>query len=386
MKPVTETNFDETISLTDTQYCSNGFKLYAGVFAFLVLSLSAGLVIQEGDWRGMVLLCIPVAIWILAKSTERTTPKIYMTLYPERVECCGGEQDFKWSEVEGIHWPRWQDDKHRIRIRVAPGETHTSHEVQISLRSLSARDQMALVQYLRRLGARLEQKNWPEFCRNRAIPLVERSQQKDISNRNGSPEATTRFNEWLSRHSERHPFLSGFLVLPVVMIVFAFAPVLCPPSIVILTIFYRREISRKIWWMLSTVTCITTVTNTRLVWGQWISPFAEVGLGIAGLLFILGWFAADAPVSGRRTLECTLLYCYTVAAIGFPLALNAIALGWATQLMAPSGVLAVLILLLVPLFIRERKLRHLIPALEADSLHRWEVYEETGELPEAAVR
>ena len=209
----------------------------------------------------------PVAIWILAKSTERTTPKIYMTLYPERVECCGGEQDFKWSEVEGIHWPRWQDDKHRIRIRVAPGETHTSHEVQISLRSLSARDQMALVQYLRRLGARLEQKNWPEFCRNRAIPLVERSQQKDISNRNGSPEATTRFNEWLSRHSERHPFLSGFLVLPVVMIVFAFAPVLCPPSIVILTIFYRREISRKIWWMLSTVTCITTVTNTRLVWG-----------------------------------------------------------------------------------------------------------------------
>jgi hypothetical protein len=109
-----------------------------------------------------------------------------------------------------------------------------------------------------------------------------------------------------------------------------------------------------------------------------------IGIGLATVLFFFGLTAsADAPVSGRRTLECNVLYYFTVVAIGFSIVLNALALRWVSEQTAKYGLLGILLLLLMPLFIDAWKFRRRTPSQESDALRRWEVYEQTGILPEA---
>jgi hypothetical protein len=136
---------------------------------------------------------------------------------------------------------------------------------------------------------------------------------------------------------------------------------------------------------------LSSLVNIRLVWGRWVSPFTEMCLGFAGVLFLFGLAAPKNVVlrMGRgcptRTAACSL----AVLLFGLPLMGNALVRGWIPlkpgKWLAYVGLFLVLLPIIIEIQRQTRRERQRAPELEADALRRWAVYESTGRLPESEL-
>ena len=322
----------------------------------------------RGEWAGLLCVTSLAAIVALIRLVGRIEPEDHVILYPDRMEWPGyGTRKivYRWSEVQGIRWPSGRESHPSIKIMVPRDEQRDLPSVR--LQALSWADRVTLIRYLRERGAEVEQEGWPRFCHRCAVAWVERSQRAQ-----GERAIPALFSSMFERPS----FLAGML-FPLVWL----ALLVCAP----------RFVARKVWWTLSALIAVSSVINIRLVWGHWSSPFTEICLGFAGVLFLLGLPARSDPGRPKRRdgNSWAPASSLAMALIGMPLMLNAVAingipkqfLGWVFF----GGLFLVFLPILVDRLRQQRRERQRAPELEADALRRWAVYESTGRLPEGEL-
>ena len=363
---------DNAVHLKNTQRWSLQFGVLAGFCCLVIVPISAGIVAQ-GDWAGLLLLAVPAAIVAVGKWLDRTTPEDHAALYPDRMELPGHgtrKTVFYWSEVTGIRWPTLREEDPGVMIKVPRDEEKGLPWIGVGLKPLSPADRLKLIRYLREKGAQVEQERWPRFCHRGAVPLVEAFERLESAAASGGepdPPGARLPGPW--RLVERHPFLAGLL---------------CP-------LFLVWLVSRNTWWTLSATVALSALVNIRLIWGRWVSPFTEICLGFAGVLFLFGLVTPKSAVlrMGRYCPPRTAVYSLGVLLFGIPLMGNALILGWIPLKPAKWLAYVGLFLVLLPIFLeirrQTRRERQRAPELEADALRRWEVYESTGRLPESEL-
>ncbi|HUT92537.1 MAG TPA: hypothetical protein VMY37_23795 [Thermoguttaceae bacterium] len=371
---------DTAVRLRNTQAWDKQFLLLAGFTSLVFVPITVDSIIRR-DWGGVLLLAIPAGVAAVGKWVRRVTPEDYLVLHPDRMEisgCGAGRTVVSWSEVKGIRWPTGQDGDTPIKIGVPRTKDRVVPWIAVRLTAVSPADRVKLIRYLSVYGADVEQEGWPQFCRTQAVPLVEACQRAEAPSAadgptHAFPSPPAAMLRLFSPLIERRPFLAGVLL----------------PLGALLSI--QRLISRRTWWTVSGITAVSALVNIRLVWGRWVSPFAEFCLAVCGTMFLLGLLApTDAGRSRNRESDVAGAgCCLAVVLIGIPLMGNAAALGWIPAQLASYCLLAGFLLLYAPALIHARKQRQherrRRAALEADALRRWAVYEDTGRLPDAEL-
>ncbi len=355
---------ENVVPLPDAQAWDRLILFYLGFFSSIVAPISVAEMLH-GDWDAFLGLAFLAAMAAVVKWVGRFTPEDHVILYPDRMEWPGygtRKTVCHWSDVRGIRWPSGRERHPYVKIVVPRDEEREPPSV--SLQALSWADRVTLIRYLRERGASLEQEGWPRFCHSCAVPWVERSQRA---------QGEQPLLAWFSSLFERPSFLAGVL--------WWFALLVCAPLVV----------ARKVWWTLSAMIAVSSVINIRLVWGHWASPFTEICLGFAGVLFLLGLPAPGNPGRPKRrdgsswAAACSL----AMALIGMPLMLNAAAIAAIPKQFLPCVFLGGLFLVFLPILFQkyrqERRERQRAPELEADALRRWAVCESTGRLPESEL-
>lgn len=347
-------------------------------FLFCVPIGIAGVV--GGNWDTLAWLLVPLVILLAGKWLQRLTPEYYAVLHPGKMILPGhGKQsnEVVWERVESIRWPQRKAKDAPIIIKVASETGHRSATVRIDLQAVAPADRVTLIRYLRSVGKNVEQTGWPKFCFQQAVPLVEALQRKphaDTSyNDKRSAFATlARYEHWMGRH----PFAAGMLL------------------VIIGPLLVHRMVSRSLWWTTATLIALSTVINIRLVWGGWVSPFAEICLGTVAIMFLAGLVAPTSDPFRETTDDLSsveVVICLAVCLIGLPLLGNALARGW---IAIPKPLLRWILLLLLAFpflpalkhnYRQKRKQNRLAPLLEAEAIRRWDAYVETDELPRAEV-
>jgi hypothetical protein len=233
---------------------------------------------------------------------------------------------------------------------------------------------VTLIRYLRTAGATIEQTGWPQFCRERAIPLVEALQRKERENASVAQPASDASLTCYGRAFSRSAFAWGML------------------CVVLLPLFLWRLVSRKMWWTLAIVIGISGLVNIRLIWDAWVSPFAESWLVVVALLVVA---AAASPPDDKHPERAATFSMTPVAAslaafiIGFPLLLNAMVLGW-VRILVPKeiawliGMTPCLLIIVVMLRTGRQEQRN-VANMEDEAVRRWDEYSATGILPDAGV-
>lgn len=364
-------NTEEAVYIKDTSDPSTLFAFLGGLCAMVFFPLGIGALLQ-GEWQGVIALGIPAGVVALGRWFARVTPEYQTILYPDRIEF-PDSVPVLWAEVEKIRWQVEEKGKSSIQFHVPACEKRPTGQVGIQLASMSREDRLRLIQYVRKVGETLEQERWSSFCRKRAVPLAEYCQTKKIGGEQGmDAESSSLTPAFVWRFLETHPFLAGATVLPATV-----------------AFMFLRSTSRQTWWLLAGLISVSAFINIRLIWGAWVAPFTKICLGMAIVFFAIGLVAPASVPASHKTRVSGLTF-YSVLAlfvIGFPLFGNAAVLGWLPRPAVQVGKYAFLVLFCgLPVFMslatarREAKQR---PALESDALHRWEVYEETGVLPES---
>jgi hypothetical protein len=367
------------IRLKQTQRWDKEFAGLAGLLLLVFLPVIGGGMVL-GEWGVLFLAALPAAVVAVGRCFQYCTSEDYVVLFADRMEFPrrhGEPRVIAWSHVRSLRWRQRRDSDSEIVISVTASSDWPLAIATIGLRYVSPTDRVTLIRYLRLGGQELEQQGWRGFCRKQAVPLVETLQRSRDGKVRAVPETAiaSRLEEW-SRCFDKYPFVGG-VILPVVA----------------LTLF-PRFVSRKMWWSLAAIVAISGVVNIRVVWGHWASPFTEIVLGTAVVSFCLGLVARverdperHAEVIPARVVILSL----AVTLIGCPLLLNAKVLGWVR---IPRGLdswlpAAFLLTLWFPVLFHVVRRHHHekqeSSALEAEALRRWDIYMETGELPDVSA-
>ena len=321
----------------------------------------------HGMWVGLIAFGIPVGMIALGRWAGHMKSDYHV--YRDRIEFPNRENSMPpllWSDVQKICWEGKEEGTAAIRFHVPRCEKRPMGQGQLSFDDLSRKDRLRLIQHVRELGKTLEQEGWPRFCRKCAVPLVEYFQ--------GKPDAgmSPSLPSFVGRFAKQHPFLADAAVLPI--------------AAMLLSV---RQVSRPTWWLLAGLVFASAFINIRLIWGAWFAPFTMICVGIAIAMFAIGLIAPRNVATSRNTRVSDAVFYLVLALfiIGLPLFGNAAVLGWLPRPVAKAGGYVFLAMLYcVPAIMglatnqRENRQR---PALEADALRRWEIYEETGILPES---
>jgi hypothetical protein len=352
---------------------------FVGGFALLVVSpmIVAGL--ARGEWSSLLLTGVPATFLVVGHCFRCFTPDDYLVLHPDRMEFPrrrGESQIVTWSDVTAVHWPRTHDSSARIVLSLAPETDRPLGKAWIALDHLSPADRLTCIRYLRSAAAGIQQVDWPQFCRKRAIRLAE--MMEAVGNETmawGSGLHPAAQPEPCVEFFNQHSFVAG-VTFPVMSLL-----VLC------------RSSSRSLWWNMATIIAISGAINIRLVWGVWASPFTEIVMGFAAGLFCVGLLAPSKVKDRNRSEDVPPLLTVgslALAIIGGPLLGNAMVIGWVQIPKAAAGLIGpafCFVLLFPALFAAARRRRtekRQTAALEADAIRRWEAYVQTGTLPDAA--
>lgn len=350
-----------------------------GGFALLVVSpmIAAGL--ARGEWSSLLLAGVPAAFLVVGRCFRCFTPDDYLVLHPDRMEFPrrrSESQIVTWSDVTAVHWPITHESSARIVLSLAQETDRPLGKAWIALDHLSPADRLTCIRYLRSAAAGIQQVDWPQFCRKRALRLAEMIEA--VGNENtvrgcglhpaAQPDPCVEF-------FNQHPFVAG-VTFPVMSLV-----VLC------------RSSSRSLWWTMAAIIAISGAINIRLVWGVWASPFTEIVMGFAAGLFCVGLLAPSKIKDRNRSEDVPPLLTVgslALAIIGGPLLGNAMVIGWVQVPKEVAGLISLsfwLVLLFPAFFVavrRRRTEKRQMAALEADAIRRWEAYVQTGTLPDAA--
>ena len=349
----------------------------AGFCSLLVIPIGI-LVLMHGDWRGLFWFAIPASLVAFGKWVDREESDHYVALYLDRIEFPDRKNTvlpLLWSEVQKIRWWVEDDDRSSLRFHVPVCENHPFGRVDIQLDDVSPEDRLKLIQYVREVGKAIEQERWPEFCRKRAVPLAEHCQRtRTYADTREQGELNSRVFESVNRFSRQRPFLAGAMVLPITAI-----------------LMLLRQVSRRTWWLVAGLIAVSAFINIRLIWGAWVAPFTNIFLGTAIAMFAIGTLA-PGKIPGSPSTKVSGLLVHTVLAlflIGLPLFENAAILGWLPPPVVDASRLifglSFPVVLVMALLIKARRDEKGRPALESDALRRWEVFEQTGILPDSSV-
>ena len=368
-------NTKEPVYLKDTSNQSGQMAALAGFCSLFCVPFGIYTIVQ-GDWRGLLGLAVPAIMVAAGKWIASTIPENYVALHGDRIEFPDRKNSvlpLLWSEVKKICWMVEDDNRSSIRFHVPASEQRLMGQVNIQLDNVSPENRLILIRYVREVGSSVEQEGWPSFCRKRAVRLAEYCQSKKVG---GAPDADDGSRSpipgYVGRLTKQHPFLAGAVILPVTA-----------------AFMFLRLLSRRTWWLFAGLISVSAIINIRLIWGAWVAPFTKICLGMAIVFFAIGLIApASVPASRKtRVSDLTFYSVLVLFVIGFPLFGNAAVLGWLPRPVARVGGYAFLVLFCgLPVLMsltaarREAKERS---ALESDALRRWEVYEETGVLPES---
>jgi hypothetical protein len=356
------------VHLKNVRRFDKEFASWAG-FACLWLLPILAVGAARGEWGALLLAALPAAIVFVGKCFQHFTPEDYVILHADRMEFPlrrGPPEVVSWSDVQRVRWPKRRDRELPIVLSLTPTSDRPLARTSIALEHVSPADRLVLIRYLRLAAEQIEQTGWPQFCRNRAVPLIETA---DGDGQGGAPKSPAAAElERVPRLFDRRPFLAGMLV-PLILV---------------------RLVSRQLWWMAAAMVAVSGVINIRLAWGFWAGPFTQIVFGSAATLFCLGVLAPVHPATQRRPDDLStfsVIASLSALLIGVPFLSVALLRGW---LWLPPAVLrhldlAVLLVLLAPAFLhlhrRSRYEKQNAPTLEAAALARWEAYIATGILP-----
>lgn len=340
-----------------------------GGMAVVVLPISC-LALWSGSW-GVSLFFIGILTCLLGlnRLIERVSPDTVAVLYNDRIKVFVTNTIscvFSWSEIEEVHWPSRCDDDSKIMLWLIKCNKAPQGFTDISLSYLCANDKLTLIRCIRLATQHLEQVRWPSFCRHVAVPLAERLPRNE--------EETFTANHYRAmRSSERaYALLKGVKLS------------LMTPY------FMARLVSRKTWWTVATLVGISGVINIRMIWGEWVEPFASYTYGSTLVFFLLG-FASPWDVSTNeckeRMSDLHGVLNFGILLIGGPLFVIALDLNcvWLPENLREFIAFVFILLYLSPpiawMISDHRIEKRDGPALDAAAMRRWEEYEETGVLP-----
>lgn len=369
---VTQPAPEAGIPLKDIRHGLEVLVAMAGL-GTLILLVPAVAGLARGDWTALFWIALPAGIVAAVRAYDRFAPEVYVVLFADRMEFPrwrGKPRLVRWSDVEAVRWPGTRAIERWIEIAVPKSTDWPLAKAPLDLQNLSVEDRLLLIRYLRLHAAEVCEEGWPQFCWKGAVPLVAALREWETD---GGASERPLVGEFLNRH----PFVLG-LICPLIMPRFVLRVVL-------------REVSRETWWTTAGLIALSVVVNIRLVWGRWVSPFSEVLMGTAAAMALAGLFApADRKRQPDEISWFSAVASLTAVLVGFPLLLNAVALGWVKipKPLLQWLLIAVYAFLFGPVFVfatrRHRREKQQAPVLEADALRRWDVYMETGELPPAA--
>jgi len=372
-------SFEAGMPLRNREQHDKVGAFYAGMLMWVIVPMMPSLV--RGDWGALWCLALPAGLLLIGKGAQHFTPDVYVVLYPERLEFPqhrGRSLVLAWSTVTALRWTPGNREEPAIEVSLPKDVSWPTWPCSIKLQNVSPADQLLLIQYLRLAVAEEKQEGWGPFCRRWAISIVEnleRAEHPQPPETEGSP-LLAGFLERIGLLSFKRPFLEG-MIFPL-----AFVLMLFPE-------FLRR----RVWWAMAAIMAVSAIINIRMIWGFWVSPMTEIVFGTAVVSFCFGLFAPagdEKPENEFRPPFVIVILWLALALIGCPLLANAKELGW-LQIPIPMLLLALapVIVLLAPGFVlvarTQRHRKEQEPLLEADAIHRWEAYLETGRLPKPEI-
>jgi hypothetical protein len=365
------------VRLKIDRYFGRQILFMGGMFSglFLPAAISS---LRSSDWHGLLFPLIPLGAFILARLSQRFLEGSKIVLFEDRMELPfinEKQKSLTWSDVSRIRWSIGDS----ASIQFIPSSDSSKTTIHASLIGLSSKDCLTFLRYLRERGSKIEQDGWPRFCRRYAVRCAESLQNAENEKNN---ETRVHFSaitdspvlKWYLKIYKRWPFLSGLLFWAIFLL-------LIPAFL-----------SRKVWWALSFLMAVSTVLNSMPPLGGFDNNITKIALGFCGSLFLIGIFAPK-ETGGAMNKADTVRGGWIWVGSGFiflPFLMVIAGKGWIRHDIPLYGIVIYLFSFLTYAVIHEHKKgkpeRQLREEREQAAVRRWEVFQETGRLPEANLR
>lgn len=351
-------------STTSTGYHAAGLLTLISI-PMVKQAIDEGISLSGLFFPGVTLIALA-----LAKISEKSNALDFVILYSDRIEIPESRDSFRivhWDQVTELRWFGAHSGSLQLRIYTDEFKSPLGF-FQMDLSNLNAEDRLVFIRYVRKSATAIEQRNWSNFCRNTAIPLIEKVERQENLEKSTDAEPLCFREKFVIKGLELivvHPYFAT-LFLPVT-------------ALFIFSLIASRRTSLTVACMIA----ISSFINIRLMWGQWLEPFTTICLSFAAVFAILGFLALSRKPEtsdSQQSLNTTkVLGYFTFFLVGVPFAANGLAKGWLPNNFAQPLKWLSLILLLAPFFLLNMKqLRHeknTRDQSEKEALDRWEAYE-----------